>query len=37
MGGIGAPWLAMVTTAGEQVVVVVRVTLRTRFTLRTGL
>jgi hypothetical protein len=38
MGGIGAPWLATVTTAGAQVVVVVvRVTLRTRFTLRTGL
>lgn len=37
MGGIGAPWLATVTTLGVQaVVVVVRTTLRTRFTLRTG-
>lgn len=37
MGGIGAPWLATVTTLGAQaVVVVVRTTLRTRFTLRTG-
>ncbi len=35
MGGI--PWLATVTTLGVQVdVVVVRTTLRTRFTLRTG-
>jgi hypothetical protein len=30
------PWLATVTVAGAQVVVTVRVTLRTRFTLRTG-
>lgn len=38
MGGKGAPWLATVTTPGVQVVVVVvRTTLRTRFTLRTGL
>ena len=37
MGGIGAPWLATVTTLGAQaVVVVVRVTLRTRLILRTG-
>lgn len=36
MGGM--PWLATVTTLGVQVlVVVVRTTLRTRFTLRTGL
>ena len=35
MGGM--PWLATVTTLGVQVVVVVvRTTLRTRFTLRTG-
>ena len=33
----GRPWLATVTTLGVQVVVVVvRTTLRTRFTLRTG-
>ena len=33
----GMPWLATVTTLGVQVlVVVVRTTLRTRFTLRTG-
>jgi hypothetical protein len=38
MGGIAAPWLATVTVLGAQlVVVVVRVTLRTRFTLRTVL
>jgi hypothetical protein len=37
MGGIGAPALATVTVLGAQaVVVVVRVTFRTRFTLRTG-
>ena len=34
MGGM--PWLATVTTVGVQLVVVVRTTLRTRFTLRTG-
>ncbi|WP_373474486.1 hypothetical protein [Sphingorhabdus sp.] len=35
MGGM--PWLATVTTLGVQVlVVVVRTTLRTRFTFRTG-
>ncbi|CAN1493602.1 hypothetical protein MCEREM21A_00273 [Sphingomonadaceae bacterium] len=34
--GMGVPWLATVTVAGAQVVVTVRVTLRTRFTLRTG-
>jgi hypothetical protein len=38
IGGNGAPWLAIVTVLGAQVVVVVvRVILRTRFTLRTGL
>jgi len=30
------PWLAIVTVAGAQLVVTVRVTLRTRLTLRTG-